>query len=131
MEEVLQFLKENPTFFIATSIFNKPKVRPFGAVTLYNNRLYLVTNNQKEVYKQILGNPYIEICGYDNTDTWLRIEAKVITDQDDPIKEQILNEYPALQKLYSIDDGIMEVMYLKDACATFYSFTNPPKTITF
>lgn len=131
MEEVLQFLKANPTFFLATSIFNKPKVRPFGAMTQYNNRLYIVTNNQKEVYKQIVGNPYIEICACNKDGYCLRIEAKLISDQDYHVKEKILEEYPTLKSLYTIDDGIMEVLYLKDATATFSSFNDTPRSITF
>lgn len=131
MDEVLQFLKDNPVFFLATSLHNKPKVRPFGAITKYNNRLYLITNNQKEVFKQIFANPYVEICAYSNDGIWLRVESKLITDQDINAKKQMLEDNPSLKELYSIDDGMMEVLYLKDSIATFYSFVDSPKVFTF
>ena len=33
--------------------------------------------------------------------------------------------------MYSEDDGNTEVFYLKNATATFSSFTEPPRTVTF
>lgn len=131
MDEVLQFLKDNQVFFLATSLHNKPKVRPFGAITKYNNRLYLVTNNQKEVFKQIFANPYVELCAYGKDNTWLRVETTLISDQDINVKKQMLEDSPSLKELYSIDDGVMEVLYLKNSTATFYSFVTAPITYTF
>ncbi len=40
MQEVLKFLTENPTFYIATVEGNKPRVRPFGFVMEYEGKLW-------------------------------------------------------------------------------------------
>jgi uncharacterized pyridoxamine 5'-phosphate oxidase family protein len=53
MKEVLDFLKKNNTFYVATVDGDKPAIRPFGAVTEINGKLYIVTNNKKDVYKQM------------------------------------------------------------------------------
>jgi uncharacterized pyridoxamine 5'-phosphate oxidase family protein len=37
----------------------------------------------------------------------------------------------SLSNLYSIDDGIFEVLYLKNATATINSFSEEPKVIKF
>jgi uncharacterized pyridoxamine 5'-phosphate oxidase family protein len=42
-----------------------------------------------------------------------------------------LEAYPGLRGRYAADDGNMQVLYLKDAVATFASFTGPPRTIEF
>jgi uncharacterized pyridoxamine 5'-phosphate oxidase family protein len=43
----------------------------------------------------------------------------------------MLDAYPSLRGMYSEDDGNTEVLYLKDATATFSSFTAPPETVKF
>ena len=37
----------------------------------------------------------------------------------------------ALSKLYTVDDNRMEVLYLQDAAATIYSFTDAPRVVKF
>jgi len=43
----------------------------------------------------------------------------------------MLDAYPDLRAMYAEDDGNTEVFYLKNATATFSSFTEAPETITF
>ena len=132
MKEVLQFLRENPTFYIATADGDQPRVRPFGALTDYDGKIYLVTSNTKNVYAQLKKNPKFELTVTSASGTeWIRIEAKAEFDSRREIKVKMLEENSNLEGLYTPDDGIMEVFYMKDAAATFYSFTAEPKTVTF
>ena len=57
MKEVLEFLQKAGTFYVATVDGDQPRVRPFGAVCGFEGKLYLVTNNTKDVYRQMLANP--------------------------------------------------------------------------
>jgi uncharacterized pyridoxamine 5'-phosphate oxidase family protein len=57
MNEVLQFLEDNPVFYIATVDGDTPKVRPFGFVMEYDGKLCFCTSNQKNVYRQLKGCP--------------------------------------------------------------------------
>ena len=43
----------------------------------------------------------------------------------------MLEENPGLKSMYSADDGIVAVFYLKNATATICSFTQAPETILF
>ena len=43
----------------------------------------------------------------------------------------MLDAYPDLKSMYAVDDGNTEVFYLKDATATFSSFTKEPETVKF
>lgn len=47
MDEVLKFLTDNPTFYLATIEGNEPKVRPFGFIMKHEGKLYFCTGNQK------------------------------------------------------------------------------------
>ena len=130
MTDVLNFLSEN-TFYIATIENDQPRVRPFGAVCEFEGKLYIVTNNQKPVFAQLLANPKTEICAMDKEGKWLRVEGKAFLDQRIEAREKMLAVNPSLTRMYKADDGLMEVLYLTDVTATFSSFTSEPKVIKF
>lgn len=131
MNDVLNYLKECGVFYLATNEEDQPRVRPFGAVAEFEGKLYLVTNNQKKVYQQMLKNPKVEISGMDKG-TWIRITAEVVPDSRREARVKMLEDNrESLGSMYQADDGRMEVLYLKNAVATIESFTDEPKTIRF
>ncbi len=130
MEEVYDFLKKCGVFYIATVDGDKPRVRPFGALNIFDNKLYLQTGKTKLVSKQIEKNPNVEICAFMG-EQWLRLEGKVKSDDRLEAKVDMLEKNPELKSMYSPDDDNTEVLYFENAKATFYSFTEAPKTIEF
>jgi uncharacterized pyridoxamine 5'-phosphate oxidase family protein len=76
-------------------------------------------------------NSKIEISGM-NKGTWIRLEAEAIHDDRKEARVAMMeSNQVALSKLYSVDDGIFEVLYLKNATATIFSFSGEPKVIKF
>ena len=130
MQEVYEFLKAAGTYYLATSEDGQPRVRPFGTVNLFDGRLYIQTGKVKAVSRQLHANPRIEICAM-HEGRWLRIEASAALDDCREARVSMLEAYPSLQTMYSPDDGNTEVWYLRNAVATFYSFTDAPQTVTF
>lgn len=130
MEEVYEFLKRCGVFYIATVDGDKPRVRPFGAVNIFEGKLYIQTGKSKNVSKQIQINPNVEICGFID-DKWIRLEGKVVRDDRREAKESMLEANPVLKNMYSADDDNTEVLYFDNAKATFYSFTEEPRVIEF
>jgi uncharacterized pyridoxamine 5'-phosphate oxidase family protein len=130
MQEVYKFLKKSETYYLATVDGNKPRVRPFGTVLVFENRLYFQTGKVKNVSKQIAVNPNVEICAMTD-DRWIRIEAVAVEDDRREPRQAMLDAYPTLKAMYQADDGNTQVFYLKNATATISSFTDPPKVITF
>lgn len=129
MEEVLKYLKESGIFYLATTEGNQPRVRPFGAVCSFEGKLYIITNNKKPVYDQMLVNPKIELSGM-NKGTWIRLEGEAVLDKRREARVAMMNDYEAaLGKMYSVDDNLMEVFYLQNAKATIYSMADGPKVI--
>lgn len=131
MKEVLNYLTENPTFYLATTEGSQPHVRPFGAVCEFDGKLYICTNNTKNVFAQMKKNPNIEICCIGKNYDWLRVEAKAFPDDRNEAREAMLSANPSLSNMYKLDDGIFEVLYLQDATATFSSFGSEPKVVQF
>ncbi len=130
MEEVYEFLKKCGTYYIATIDGDQPRVRPFATVLIFENKLYVQTGRVKNVSKQIRKNPKIEICAVDG-DKWVRVAAVAIDDDRTEAKQKMLDAYPQLKSMYSADDGNHQVLYLKDAKATFCTFGGEPRVITF
>lgn len=129
MNEVLQFLNDNPVFYLATVDGDTPKVRPFGFAMEYDGKLCFATSNQKDVYKQLKANPKMEICTASKTGEWLRLKGKAVFVTTVESKLAALNAMPSLGKMYSADDSVFEVFCLEDGEATLCSMAGGSKTI--
>lgn len=130
MEEVYDFLKKCGTFYLATVEGDKPRVRPFGVVNIFEGKLYIQTGKKKKVSKQMQENSNVEICGFIDG-KWIRLEGKVVRDDRREAKESMLEANPILKNMYSADDDNTEVLYFEKAKATFYSFTEEARVIEF
>lgn len=130
MKEVFDFLKSARTYYLATAEGDQPRVRPFGTVDIFEGRLYIQTGKSKSVSKQLQANPKAEICAFDGG-KWLRVSGTLVRDDRVEAKAHMLDNYPELKAMYSADDDNTEVLYFKDAAATFSSFTEAPRTVTF
>ena len=127
MNEVVEYLKSCGTFFLATNEDGQPHVRPFGAVCVVEGRLYIVTNNQKKVYRQMKRNGKVEICGM-HQGTWIRVEGEVKEDTRREARVAMMDDNTAaLSSMYTVDDNLMTVFYFEHGTATIYSFTDEPK----
>ena len=130
IEKVYQFLDEAHTYYLATVEGDQPRVRAFGTALLYDGKLYIQTGKVKPVSKQIADNPKVEICAFKDG-KWLRIAGELVNDDDKAVKEAMLEKMPSLKAMYSADDDNMQMLYFKNAVATFSSFTEAPETISF
>lgn len=130
MERTAEFLKAAQTYYLATMDGDQPRVRPFGTVNIFEGKLYIQTGKSKDVSKQLHINPKAEICAFKDG-AWLRVAATLVEDDRREARASMLDAYPTLRGMYNEDDGNTEVFYLKDATATFSSFTAAPEVETF
>ena len=130
MERICSFLKEAGVYYLATVEGDQPRVRPFGTAHIFEGKLYIQTGKVKPVSKQLAVNPKAEICAFKNGE-WLRIAGELVEDDRVEAKQHMLDAYPNLQAMYSATDDNTEVLYFKDATATFSSFGGAPKTVQF
>ena len=130
MKRVEQFLKEAETYYLATIEGDQPRVRPFGTIHIFEDKLYIQTGKIKPVSKQIHENPKVELCAFKDG-KWLRVSGELVEDERIEAKESMLDAYPSLKSMYAADDGNTEVFYFKNATAVFSSFTSAPETVNF
>lgn len=130
MKDILEFLKECGVYYIATIDGDKPRVRPFGTIEIFEDKLYIQTGKNKNVYKQILKNNNVELCA-SKDGKWIRIEGKLIPDDRVEAKKHMLDKYPELRGMYNELDDNTIVLYFENGKATISSFTEPPRIIEF
>ncbi|MBQ1523450.1 MAG: pyridoxamine 5'-phosphate oxidase family protein [Erysipelotrichaceae bacterium] len=127
LQRTCQFLKECGTYYLATVEGDQPRVRPFGTVNIFEDRLYIQTGKVKPVARQIFANPKVEICGF-SKGTWIRIAGEMKEDDRVEAKKSMLDNYPSLRAMYDENDDNTLVLYFTSAQVTFSSFTAPPET---
>ena len=130
MKEVYEFLKKAGVYYLATMDGDQPRVRPFGTINIFEDKLYIQTGKSKDVSQQMMKNPKIEICAM-NSDGWIRIQATAVEDDRVEAKQSMLDSHPKLKAKYSATDDNTQVLYLKDAVSTINSAKHDPKVIKF
>ena len=130
MEKVCEFLKNAGVYYLATVEGDQPRVRPFGTAHIFEGKLYIQTGKVKPVSKQLAANPKCEICAFKDG-VWLRVAAELVEDDRVEAKKSMLDDYSDLRAMYDENDANTQVLYLKNAVATFSSFTAAPQTYEF
>lgn len=125
LNKISAILDKAQVFYLATVENDQPRVRPFGAYLVHDDKLYLVTGKVKEVSKQLAANPKAEVCAFDG-DKWIRVAGTLINDDSREVKTLMLNKMPSLRAMYNEDDGNMQMLYFKDATVTISSFVEAP-----
>jgi len=127
MNEVVKFLTENPIQFLATVGHDgKAKCRPFMFCFEQDRKLWFCTNNQKDVYKDMQTNPYVEISVTNPSNAWIRLNGKAVYEKNTEVKERCMSN-PIVQVQYqTADNPIFEVFYLANAKAVIADLSGKP-----
>lgn len=129
MNEVTAFLQENPVQYLATvGRDGKAKCRPFMFCFEQDGKLWFCTNNQKDVYKDMQANPYIEVSISSPSYVWIRLSGRAVFENNMAVKEGCMNNPIVKSQYQTADNPIFTVFYLADARAVISDFSgNPPK----
>ena len=131
IRQIHDFLRAAGCYYIATVDGDQPRVRPFGTILIYENRLYIQTGRKKNVAKQLLKNGKVELCAMKDNQV-LRVTGTLVEDPRREAKAAMLDAYPGLKKMYSPDDDNTMVLYFKDGGSVLLTaFGQPPVTFRF
>lgn len=127
MKKVVEFLTANPVQYLATvGRDGKPKCRPFMFCFERDGRLWFCTSNQKEVYRETVANPNVEISVSSPEYAWLRLSGRVVYKNDRAVKEACM-KFPIVASVYqTADNPTFEVFYLQDVSGTLADFSGAP-----
>ena len=130
MKEVQEFLKNCEVYYLATMDGDQPRVRPFGTAEIFEDHLYIQTGKKKDVFKQIVANNKVELCGFKDG-KWIRVSGNLILDDRVSAKKDMLDKNPNLRGMYDENDDNTAVLYFENGKAVISSFTEEPKIIEF
>ena len=131
MKEVYDFLKACPCYFIATMDGDQPRVRPFGTILIFEDKLYIQSGHNKDFAKQLAANPKMELSAFDGKGGWIRLSATMVEDPRVEPKKAMLDDYPSLRATYDENDPNTAVWYMTNVKGSFCSFTTTPKEFCF
>lgn len=129
MKEVVEFLQANPVQYLATvGRDGKAKCRPFMFCFEQEGKLWFCTNNTKDVYKDLQGNPEVELSVSSPEYAWIRLNGKAVFENNMVAKEACMLN-PIVKGQYNeASNPIFEVFYLENAKAVIADFSgNPPR----
>ena len=91
-QEIFDFLNSNPTIFLATVDGNEPRVRAMALYKADDSGIVFHTGPAKEVYQQILNNPNVQLCFYNQEqNVQIRVRGNLEMTNDRALKEEISN----------------------------------------
>ena len=129
VNKVFEFLQNAGTFYLATVEGDQPRVRPYGAMMLYEGKIYVMAFGETNATRQIASNPKAEICAFKGQT--LRIQCKLLEDNRPETQKALIEKMPVLKPALG-ENGEHGVMYyLADATATFFKMMEPVETVTF
>ena len=118
MSKVNDFVTEAGGFFLATVDGDQPKVRPLGAHLEMDDKVLFGVGDFKDVYKQLVANPKVEIVACKQDGHWMRYTGKAVFEDDPKYAEAILDMIPDLRNIYNEQTGNkMMTFHLEDATA--------------
>ena len=128
-KKVYDFLENAKTFYLATVEGDQPRVRPYGAMLFFEEKIYIMAFGKTNATRQIAQNQKAEICAFKGQT--LRIECRLVEDNRPEVGKALVDKMPVLKPALG-ENGENDVMYyLADATATFFQMMEPVETVKF
>lgn len=116
VEKVSAFLDKAKTFYFLTTDKDQPKGRPFGFHIIDDGKLYFGCGTFKNVFKQLLANPKVEILAV-NGNEFLRYDGSVKIVKSNKLLEKVRKAMPQIMSLYDKNGWEMGLFYLENGHA--------------
>ena len=130
--EIMAFMKANPNCCVASVEGSKPRTRVLTMYRADDNGIILQSYKWKNLYKQLIKNPEVEICFCDmNKFTEVRVSGRMEIVEDPALTKEIIEARPFVKPvLEQMGYATIAVYRLKKGEATSWSVTDPvePKT---
>ncbi|PIQ88885.1 MAG: pyridoxamine 5'-phosphate oxidase [Candidatus Omnitrophica bacterium CG11_big_fil_rev_8_21_14_0_20_42_13] len=123
-EEIIKFMNENLTCYLATAENNQPRVRAMMAYRADEKGIIFSTGNTKDLYRQIKNNPLVEVCFFNaQSNTQVRVKGKAVIKEDIELKKEIVNNRPFLKPVVEkMGYDILIVFGVVDCVANVWTF---------
>lgn len=110
-QEVLDFLDRNVSFLATKGTCGNPRVRPIQSFVAVDGKLYSCTAQTKGMYKHMQNFSNVELSAFDGKETWLRIRAEVVFEDNLEVKKIMFAKYPVLKEIYTSAENMDFVVF--------------------
>jgi uncharacterized pyridoxamine 5'-phosphate oxidase family protein len=125
-KEILAFITANPTAYMATVEGKKPHVRAMGTYRADENGIIFSMQSPKDVYKQLVKNPEVELCYFANG-VQVRVSGQMQQITDMATKKEIVEKRPFYKPGVETDGwDYVGAFKVKKAKATVLDMKGPP-----
>ena len=133
MKAIVEYLKANPVQHLATvGLDGKAKCRPFQFMIEKEGKLWFCTSNQKDVYRELQANPWLELSVTAPDLSWCRVSGEAKFANDMEVKEYVIANSPLVAGIYkTATNPAFEVFYVTNGSAIITDLSgNPPQVFT-
>jgi pyridoxamine 5'-phosphate oxidase len=124
-QQIIDFIKAHPLFFLATCEGSQARVRGIMMYRVDEKGIVFTTGKNKPIYAQLLENPAVELCFY-HENTQVRITGILKELEDPDIKKEIVEARPFMKPWVEASGyDIIAVFCLSDCVATYWTIENP------
>ncbi len=121
-DDIIQFIRENPLFFLGTTDGEQARVR---GIMMYSideiGNIVFTTGKNKAMFKQIKSHPAIELCFYANG-TQIRVVGELIENDNLALKQEIVASRPFMKEwIEAAGYDAMAVLVLTKTQATVWT----------
>lgn len=127
IQHAIEFLRRHVEVAMATCEGKRPHLRVFQIMKVEGTTLYFATSPEKQVYKQLLENPNIEVMA-SNGEAYVKCSGKADFTVDNATAQWIYNHNEVLPRLYSSWD---KLAYFKMAIETLDHYDLEPTPPVF
>jgi pyridoxamine 5'-phosphate oxidase len=117
-QEILSFITTNNIGYLATVEGKAPRVRGMDTFRADENGLIFYTDKSKNVSKQMVANPEVEICYYAKG-IQVRVRGRAEMVEDLALKKEIVAKRPFYGEMSEEDYKDMAVFRLKGKATTW------------
>ena len=112
IEKVVEFLDKAKTFYFLTTDGDQPRGRPFGFKIVYEGKLYFGCGTFKNVFKQLVANPRVEVLAVSGMD-FMRYDGKAVVVKDEGLLAAVREANANLMGMYDKNGWEMGLFYLE------------------
>ena len=123
-EEIIAFINANLACHLATAEGDQPHVRGMRAYRADENGVLFHTGRTKDLYRQIVANPLVEICFFNQQNNMqIRVKGKAVIKNDDALKKEIVAARPFLKPwVEKAGLDVLVVFQVVDCAACIWTF---------
>ncbi|MBR5709044.1 MAG: pyridoxamine 5'-phosphate oxidase family protein [Oscillospiraceae bacterium] len=119
IEKVVEFLDKAKTFYFLTTDGDQPRGRPFGFKIVYEGKLYFGCGTFKNVFKQLVANPRVEVLAVSGMD-FMRYDGKAVVVKDEGLLAAVRAANANLMGMYDKNGWEMGLFYLEGGHAEIH-----------